>query len=394
MSTTAPAPNQTQRQIMLSFAYLAYCGELITTPLPESTILGYINAAMPQIPPLSSPNATWKVVWGPAVYTTPGALYQDNLMFVAQNQTDTTQFAIAIRGTNRDSDLDWLMEDFDVLDMMNWPPGTSPSSTGPRISESTSIGLQTLLSMQGATESGATSLLLDFLQTQTANAINLCVTGHSLGGCLAATLALYLKEQQSSQNSWDGSGKSNVSTITFAGPTAGNSAFATYSDSQFNGGPYPPNWDSSLGTTCDAVRCNLDVAPLAWIASNFSQTANGTTTSPLFLIYAPPNVPDPNNLNFQNLGFLDRTAWNYLVENVFPDIAGIITPADYQQIVTNATPIVGTFNSAILNLPASPSLVDYLEAFFAEAAWQHGNSYPTILKVPALLDDTIINKGS
>src|SRR4029079_2640466 len=124
MSTTAPAPNLTQRQVMLSFAYLAYCGELITTSSPEAQILDYINAAMPQIPPLSSPNATWKVVWGPAVYTTPGALYQDNLMFVAQNQTDATQFAVAIRGTNRSDDLDWLMEDFDIFDLMNWPPGT------------------------------------------------------------------------------------------------------------------------------------------------------------------------------------------------------------------------------------------------------------------------------
>lgn len=90
-------PNQTQRQIMVSFAYLAYCGELMTTASPESEILNYINAAIPQIPPLSAPNASWKVVWGPAVYTTAGALYQDNLMFVAQNQVDTTQYAIAVR---------------------------------------------------------------------------------------------------------------------------------------------------------------------------------------------------------------------------------------------------------------------------------------------------------
>ena len=71
---TAP----TQRQIAVSFAYLAYCGEQITTPQPEATILDLIDAAMPQIPPLAAPNPTWKVVWGPSTYTIPGGLYQDN----------------------------------------------------------------------------------------------------------------------------------------------------------------------------------------------------------------------------------------------------------------------------------------------------------------------------
>ncbi len=58
-----------------SFAYLAYCGEEIITPGPAAAILQLIQAAMPQIPPLSPPNPTWNVAWGPAVYTTPGALY-------------------------------------------------------------------------------------------------------------------------------------------------------------------------------------------------------------------------------------------------------------------------------------------------------------------------------
>src|SRR5271168_1815596 len=124
----ATIQNLSQRQIMLSFAYLAYCGEEIVTPNPQAQILSLINAAMPQIPPIASPNPTWKVVWGPAVYTTPGALYQDNLMFVAQNQSDLSQFAIAIRGTNFVADLDWLMDDFDVRQMMTWPPGSTVST--------------------------------------------------------------------------------------------------------------------------------------------------------------------------------------------------------------------------------------------------------------------------
>jgi hypothetical protein len=141
--------NLSQGQIMLSFAYLAYCGEEIVTANPQTQILNLIKAAMPQIPPIASPNPTWQVVWGPGVYTTPGALYQDNLMYVAQNQSDKSQFVIAVRGTNFVADLDWLMENFDVRQMMTWPPGSSLSTpAGAMMSESTSIGMQILLAMK------------------------------------------------------------------------------------------------------------------------------------------------------------------------------------------------------------------------------------------------------
>lgn len=375
----AAIPNLQQRQVMLSFAYLAYCGEQITTANPEQTILGYINAAMPLIPPIAVPNATWSVVWGPAVYTVPGAMYQDNLMYIVQNQSDVTQFSIAIRGTNSVAELDWLLEDFDVLQQMNWPPGAAqPNPAGAMMSESTSIDLQVLLAMQGTTSSGSLSLLT-FLKSQSTNPINICVTGHSLGGCLAGTLALFLKE---TQPSWDQSSGSIISCITFAGPTAGNTAYATYSDSMFSGGSYPPDWDSSLGSTFDAVRCNYDVAPQAWIASNLYQGSGSSATSPLFQTYG-------TNLDFATgLGFGSDMAWNYIIENMLPPIAAFLTKPDYQQPVSGAVQLQGTYNTAFA--PASDGLTDYLKAFVQQAAWQHGNSYPTILGVPALLDSNII----
>lgn len=379
MSNTIP--NFSQRQIMLSFAYMAYCGERITTANPESTILGYINNAMPQISPIAAPNDVWEVVWGPGVYTVPGALYQDNMMYVVQNQSDKTQFAIAIRGTNFISDLDWLLEDFDVLDQMNWPPGAAtPSPAGAMISESTSIDLQIIFAMQGTDIASNTQCsLMSFLQWQTSNAINLCVTGHSLGGCLAGTLALYLKENPTY---WDNSGASNVSCITFAAPTAGNAAFAAYSDSMFNGGPYPPNWDTSLGTTFDAVRCNFDVAPQAWVAANLSTGSSPNATSPLFSTYG-------SNLDFTTgLSFVSGAAWNYIVQNFLPPLAATMSVQNYQQTENAATQLVGTFNTAFA--PADDSLTTYLKAFVSQAAWQHGNSYPTVLGVPALLNSSII----
>jgi triacylglycerol lipase len=377
MATTIQ--NLSQRQIMLSFAYVAYCGEEIVTANPEAQILTLINAAMPQIPPIASPNPTWQVVWGPAVYTTPGALYQDNLMFVAQNQSDKSQLAIAVRGTNFVADLDWLMEDFDVKQTMPWPPPGSGGSApaGCTMSESTSIDLQILFAMNGA-PSSATSLM-GFLLTQTTSAINLCVTGHSLGGCVAGTLALYLKDNPST---WDASGKSNVSCITFAGPTAGNAAFATYSDSRFSGAPNPPNWDTTLGTTCDAVRCNLDVAPMAWISSNLSASSS---SSPLFSIYVP-------NLDFSNMDFTSGLAWTMVLQDVLPDMAAMLSAQDYAQIVAGAASVPGTYNTAYA--PTAATLIPYLRAFIAQAAYQHSFSYPIVLQVPVLNSTNIIVRGA
>lgn len=390
MATTIP--NLSQRQIMLSFSYLAYCGEEIVTSNPETQILNLINTAMPQIPPIASPNPTWQVVWGPAVYTTPGALYQDNLMFVAQSQSDPSQFVIAIRGTNFVADLDWLMDDFDVRQMMPWPPGSSVSNPqGAMMSESTSIGLQILFAMNGATYKNGTPgpamSLMTFLLTQTSSAIDLCVTGHSLGGCLAGTLALYLKDNTSM---WDTSGKSNVSCITFAAPTAGNAAFATYSDSRFSGAPNPPNWDPTLGTTCDAVRCDFDVAPMAWISSNLSASP---TASPLFSIYAPPAV-NPPNIDFTQMPLLWSFAWTEVLKYVLPDVANMLSAQDYAQIVAGAAALQGTFNTEYVGDPNNGTLITYMQAFIAQAAYQHGYSYPIVLDVPALNNTSIIVRGA
>lgn len=364
--------NLTVRQIMASFAYLAYCGEQITTPKPESEILDLINTAMPKIPPIAAPNATWSVVWGPVAYTVPGALYQDNLMFVVQNQKDTTQFAIAVRGTNFISDLDWLMEDFDILQMMPWP-----AQSGAQMSESTSIDLQVLLAMKGKCSFSAQATVLEFLQKQTAKPINLCVTGHSLGGCLAGTFALYLKDNQTS---WDRSGKSLVCCVTFAGPTAGNATFATYSDGQFKGGGGFPGWDSSLGTNCDSVRCTYDVAPLAWTAAAVT-IPNGGVFPPLLTIYG-------NNLNFMNMSFSSYTLFSSLVGFVCPKLVTTLTPLAYQQVVAGANELVGVFNAQFA--PASDDLEDYLTAFVEQADYQHSDSYPSLLGVPQLNDPTII----
>ncbi len=43
------------------------------------------------------------------------------MTFVAQSVAEGTELIVAARGTNGVADLDWLMEDFDVRQMMPWP---------------------------------------------------------------------------------------------------------------------------------------------------------------------------------------------------------------------------------------------------------------------------------
>ncbi len=381
--------NLNLRQIMASFAYLAYCGQGITDNSNrwhlEAEILALIEQAMPQIPPIAAANPIWSVVWGPAVFTMPGALYQDNMMFVVQNQADKTQFAIAIRGTNFVSDLDWLMEDLDILQLISWPPAlfgaakNGTANTG-AISESTSIDLQILLAMKSRMPNGDETCLLKFLQRMTPQfptGISLCVTGHSLGGCVAGTLALYLKENQTY---WDATKNSLVCCITFAAPTAGNADFATYSDGQFaDQSKQFPGWDQTLRTNFDAVRCTLDVAPMAW--QTYSVVITGSDSyPPLLNIYKP-------TLYFYN-AYGGTALSSALTDLICPTLKGIMAPLNYQQVVAGATPLTGTFQG---DPPAYWDYLSvYLEAFYAQAKYQHGSSYPCLLGVPQLNDSTII----
>lgn len=389
MSTIA---NQSMRQVMLSFAYLAYCGEQITTANPESTILGYINKGIPQIPPIAT---GWSVVWGPVAYTVPGALYQDNLMFIAQNSA-TSQYVIAVRGTNFVSDLDWLMEDFDILQQMPWPPGSTASSGSPMISESTSIDLQIVLAMEDKMFNGGT--LLDFLSAAAKNrSITLCVTGHSLGGCLASALALYLKQNQKNWDNWQK--KSIVSGITFAAPTAGNAAFAALY-SVFEGGPYPKGWDETIGSSFDPVQCNYDVAPQAWTADSVYKNGD----CPVLQTYAGNGDFTTANIGF-NAQYLDAgsdAAYNLLVPSFMPMLQSKFAGLGYTQPgVTSNSALQGVFEPGLGTPLVAPgkgdwfgnnSLLAVFEAFVAQAAWQHGGSYPNVLGVTELLNPAIIPK--
>jgi pimeloyl-ACP methyl ester carboxylesterase len=67
--------------------------------------------------------------------------------------------------------------------------------------------------------------LPEFLSTLGDKAIDLTVTGHSLGGALSLTLALFLRD---TQWLWDNSEKAKISVLSTAGPSFCNQEFVDY----------------------------------------------------------------------------------------------------------------------------------------------------------------------
>jgi len=78
--------------------------------------------------------------------------------------------------------------------------------------------------------------------------VEMTISGHSLGGALSPTLALWLLD---TQKQWDHHGRAMISVYAYAGPTPGNDAFAAYFDARF-------------GDRVHRIANPLDVVTHAW----------------------------------------------------------------------------------------------------------------------------------
>ena len=87
--------------------------------------------------------------------------------------------------------------------------------------------------------------------------VDVVITGHSKGGALAPTVALWLAETRGTQGvapheQWDPHQRSTVRCYAFAGPTAGNEAFAAHSN-------------EIIGPQTHRIYNRLDLVPRAWV---------------------------------------------------------------------------------------------------------------------------------
>lgn len=326
----------------LSFSYLAYSGAGIPRHLflhPDRRALQLIESTIPGIPVLCSAadEPDWRVIWGPVVYTFKDGIFEDNAMFVAQRISRPSEYIIAIRGTNSTSILDWLEEDLRVFHKQPWPVPEGLSVQGsPLVSDSTHIGLDILLNRltPGQDVPGGGRNLATFLATLTSfGPLSLCFTGHSLGGALAPSLALWFRQSQGQPGGWDPGSQSIISTITFAGPTAGNQDFAALSD-------------QLLKDHCLRIHNTLDIVPQGWNRASLAA------------------VPDLYKAGGISMDAAEKVLFDGLM----------LTLSDYGQI-EKSIPLTWTIQSGA-----------QYHGFFKQAGTQHYDSYPALLGMPGLTD--------
>ena len=206
----------------------------------------------------------WDLIWGPYVYTNDTAgpdFVADNTMMVLYSSAENA-IVIAVAGTNVVSNYGWVDEDFNVATAVEWSTivGGGTLDKQAYISEGTSIGLNILLNLPGPnnTGTGLVDFLTSYLNSNTfADGLQLIITGHSLGGALSPTLALYLKETQGVPGGWNSEGKvKGIQAWPTAGPTPGNEVFAGL---------------LSVDVNYNSFYNTIDIVPHAWQANTLAK---------------------------------------------------------------------------------------------------------------------------
>jgi hypothetical protein len=168
-------------------------------------------------------------------------------MFMVKDRVRPSEYTVVVRGTNPLSFLSWIIQDFDVAALHPW----AGDGDERRISRGThkSLHIHRDETIPADKVPGAGTKIFDFIQDlllKSPGNVTLNFTGHSLGGLMSPTLALWIKEHLPGELA----DKAIFHVFPFAGPTAGNRAFAEYSDRTL--------------TACRRFVNPLDMAVHAW----------------------------------------------------------------------------------------------------------------------------------
>jgi hypothetical protein len=336
----APAPAVfTERQEMLTLSYLSYAGMWGSSARDPSLLYKLLTELIDELEPV---HGRWKIVWGPGVSRSPLELTDSNVMFVAQDAAQSDRYAIVIRGTNPLSLTD-ILSVSDIFTQKKWRYGNPPGGLKPRVAAGVHNALGELRHMRvSAGLPGQGQTLIGFLKETAAASskpLDIVTTGHSLGGTMASTVALWLLDSQGTDVSladfWDPAAAATVTSIPFAGFSAGDHDFAAYSDLR-------------LGTRCDRVYQTRDVVPHTYAAKDMRSIKH---------IYAPDIETSP----------LFATAIDLsLVKLALGGIA-------YRQIRQDIEPLQGKVN------PDQPQ-------FLTQMLWQHVEGYLALLDLTHFVD--------
>jgi hypothetical protein len=330
-------------QVMLSLAFVSYSGfyDPSTGLLGSKRTFESISDALKNVPSLSG---EWTIVWGPAHHRLPLTVFDENLMFVVQSTRDPAHFVVVIRGTNPVSVTNWLLQDFAIVVQTPWPYDAHPGSLEPKLSKGTARGLQALQGMKPELGlPGAGVNLYQFLANRVYESggreLRLSVTGHSLGGALAPTLALWLLDTRQHSDDpdcpgWDRELKTRIEVTAFAGPSPGNKDFAEY-------------YDSKLGERTRRIYNSFDVVPHGWASAALQKLPS---------LYDPDITPD------------------WFMKLLLRAALLLAHGRDYVQIMSRALPLEGGKVSGVVR------------EYMAEMTYQHTAAYSNLLKLGDAID--------
>jgi hypothetical protein len=230
-------------------------------------------------------------VWGPAYHETRQPLIHrlrkkhsiDSMAFIVQDQNNPTEYYLAIRGTNPRNLSEWIFQDFWVGATVPWSiipfegliPPQQPFAGIPAISFGASTAFTLLIRHLKDSSNGKDieKFLRDEAKqthaAQPGQKITIYLAGHSLGGAMASTLALYLN-----QNWTDSVLKPDLFSFNYAGPTVGNQEFASLSK-------------QILADNSRRYANHLDVATRVW---------NQASMEKLPVLYNEQKIPMPHLL--------------------------------------------------------------------------------------------------
>jgi len=245
--------------------------QVITNPSPsqvKDNILSRLNG--------SKIGGGYGVIWGPALVM--DGQYAAHITVVLQGGISGNDTVVVTSGTLGNS-IEDLNEDLGIFPMVPLQSLIKSSPALANISQGTSDGVKKILNQV----SGSQGTLCDFLGRQQSGS-TIRLVGHSLGGALMSVVALYLKDKFPSFN---------LSCETFAAPTAGDGAFASYFNKQMAG--------NSL-----RVYNTLDTVPMAWCATSldFSLTLYDYPMDDLskLVMFNLMDTIESNNLNYTQWG--------------------------------------------------------------------------------------------